>query len=141
MQTKTELNQNQNHSKTIKKKKKIILNFKLPCNVKNTDKAIQLLGGHRKIYEVAKTLNKHRNEIDKLKIQPKNTKSAQKNGEGVKEQDKQPLHIQQLKELVKFKISDDTVIPLHTKVANQTFCRFNTFKKVDTEKRCIEMVS
>jgi len=36
----------------------MVLHFKLPANIKNDEKAIELLGGRKKIIQVAKQLNK-----------------------------------------------------------------------------------
>ena len=49
-----------NSKRIIKRKEKIILNFKLPANVQNPEKALECLGGSEKIYKVAKLLNKYK---------------------------------------------------------------------------------
>jgi hypothetical protein len=48
-----------------KAKRKILLHFRLPANVKNTEKAIKCLGGRQKIYQIAKQLDKSKKLIDK----------------------------------------------------------------------------
>ena len=50
-------NEVKSESKPIRKKKKLILNIRLPANVKNQQKAIQMLGGPAAIYKAAKRLS------------------------------------------------------------------------------------
>jgi hypothetical protein len=53
-------------SKRIHKKRKLILNFRLPANVKNQDKALEMLGGPSEVYRIAKLLRRHQNDFDSI---------------------------------------------------------------------------
>ena len=89
-----------------KKRKKIVLNFRLPANVQNIDKAIEMLGGKEKIVEIARKLNA---------AQPLIKATAFSN---FSKQKQQTQEIMNLKNIAKFSINQDFVVPLETRVAN-----------------------
>eukprot|EP00347_Sterkiella_histriomuscorum_P006631 403352033 len=99
-------------------KKKIIVNVRIPGQVKNNNKALDLIGGPKEVAKIIQEIEERRLNLPQTKDQNKDSKNANLDQTLVNgKQDQQQQ--QNVKNLLKFQLTQDSKVPFETKYGNQ----------------------